>query len=324
MAFPRVSILIPTHNRADYLSTALDSAFHQTFSELEIIVVDDGSTDNTAEVLCKYTDSRLQLIRQKNHGVSAALNTAWRAAHGEFVAMLGSDDEMLPQQVETLLNRIEREPSFGMIYGRAQAMDAHGNSLPQLYGTPLKFPNDSLSSILYANCVCTIAALTRRALIEQAGGFNENLLANEDWDLWIRLAERCQFGFCDEILARYRLHPQSLTGSGSRQYETVVAGRIGLIERYFASPRVPPNALAIKSLALRNVYMDATIRYLTIGKQRAAFSTFLRALGSGSNPFSTALRVVGVALFDLYLSKTTWGVRLTDALVKQRRAAWHR
>jgi len=324
MALPRVSILIPTYNRADYLLAALDSALHQTFSELEIIVVDDGSMDDTAEVIRKYTDPRLQFIQQKNCGVSAALNTAWRAARSEFIAMLGSDDEMLPAQIETLLNYIEREPTLGMVYGRAQAMDAQGNSLPQIYGSPPKFPNDSLQSILYANCVCSIAALIRRALVEQVGGFDENLVANEDWDLWIRLAKHCQFGFCDEILARYRLHPQSLTGSRSAQYQNVLAGRIRLIERYFESPQVPPNALAIKRLALRNVYMDATIRYLTIGNRRAAFSTFLRALGSGSNPFSTALRVAGVALFDLYLSKTTWGVRFADTLVKQRRAALNR
>ncbi|HZQ08921.1 MAG TPA: glycosyltransferase family 2 protein, partial [Anaerolineae bacterium] len=126
MALPRVSILIPTYNRADYLLAALDSALHQTFSELEIIVVDDGSMDDTAEVIRKYTDPRLQFIQQKNCGVSAALNTAWRAARSEFIAMLGSDDEMLPAQIETLLNYIEREPTLGMVYGRAQAMDAQG------------------------------------------------------------------------------------------------------------------------------------------------------------------------------------------------------
>jgi hypothetical protein len=146
------------------------------------------------------------------------------------------------------------------------------------------------------------------------------MVANEDWDLWIRMAEFCRFAYCDEILARFRMHPSSLTGGKSERYARVILDRVRLIEKYYARENVPPEALTVKWLALRNVNMDVTIRYLSIGRWREARTYFIRTLRASPNPFTSAFRVLGVALFDLYLSKTAWGVRLVDALVTHRRA----
>lgn len=319
MPGPRVSILIPTYNRANYLRETIASAQHQTFHDMEIIVMDDGSTDNTTEVVERIGDTRVRYIHQEHRGVSAALNTAWRAARGEFVAMLGSDDLMLSHQIETLLEVIESDDSLGVAYGRAQGMDEKGKELPQVLGAPPKFPGDALASLLYANCVCGIAGVIRRSALEQVGGFREELTANEDWDLWIRLAEGWGVQFHDEILARYRMHPQSLTARESAQYETVMRGRIALIEEYYKREPISASARKVRPLALRNVYMDAMIRYLTIGKRRAAFSFFVRGVQTGGNPFATTLRMGLVTLFDLYLSKTRWGVRLANAVVARQR-----
>src|SRR5581483_7278803 len=141
----------------------------------------------------------------------------------------------------------------------------------------------------------------------------------EDWDLWIRMAAISNFAFRDEILARFRMHSTSLTGARSAQYQRVVSDRIRLIEGYYVRPGVPPSALAVKSLALRNVYMDAGIRLLAIGRVREALPCLQRAIRAHGNPLAATARVTGVALFDLYLSKTQWGVRLVDALVARRR-----
>lgn len=317
---PRVSILVPTYNRANYLLETLASALAQTVREIAVIVVDDGSTDNTAELVRRLGDPRVEYIWQPNRGVSAALNTAWRAARTEYVAMLGSDDVMLPRQIETLLGRMEQAPPLTLAFARAQAMDAQGNPLPQILGSPLKFPDHALSSLLYGDCICGVACLIRRADLERAGGFDESLIANEDWDLWIRMAEHGSFAFCDEILARYRMHPTSLTGARSTHYRRVVLDRIRLIEGYYARPNRPADALAVKSLALRNVYMDAGIRLLAIGDVRHAVPWLWRAIGAHGNPLAATLRVAGVALFDLYLSKTRWGVSLMNSLVKWRRS----
>ncbi len=319
MSEPRVSVLVTTFNRAAYLLEAVNSALNQTFRELEVIIVDDGSTDNSADLVRGLRDSRVRYLYQTHRGVSAALNTAWRVARGEFIGRLDSDDAWLPNLLEELVPALEAEPTLGLIYARAQGMDEQGRPLSQILGAPEKFPNQWLKSLLYGDCVCGVACVFRRTCIEQVGGFDESLIGNEDWDLWIRMAPVCRFAFCDEILARYRLHPFSLTGGRAATYRRVVLGRVELIEKYYARADVPPEALEVKSLARRNVYMDVTIRFLAVGQVRAACNYFMHTLRAAPNLFSTALRVLAVALFDLYLSKTKWGVSLTNALVARQR-----
>jgi GT2 family glycosyltransferase len=237
--------------------------------------------------------------------------------------MLGSDDVWLPELLETLTPVLDANPALGLVYARAQGMDAQGNPLPQILGAPEKFPGETLKSLLYGDCVCGIACVFRRTCLERAGGFDETLIGNEDWDLWIRMAEHCRFAYRDQILARYRIHPQSLTGGKSERYTRIILDRVRLVERYYARAQVPADAMTVKPLALRNVYMDVTIRFLAIGEWRKALPFFFRTLRATSNPVAAALRVLAVALFDLYLSKTRWGVRLTEALVAQRRK-WSR
>lgn len=316
-----VSILIPAFNRADYLPETIASALAQSYRDIELVVVDDGSTDPTRAVVHSFSDARVRYLYQENRGVSAALNTAWRAASGEFLAFLGSDDLMLSRQVETLMKILEADPSLGLAYARAQAMNAQGDPLPQILGSSLKFRNNALQSMLYGDSVCGIACLTRRAHVERVGGFDESLIANEDWDMWIRLAEQVRFAYRDEILARYRMHSSSLTGARSEHYHRVIMDRLRLIETYYSQPNLRPDALAVKSLALRNVYMDAGIRFLSIGERKDALRYLSRAVRVHGNPLVTAARVAGVTLFDLYLSKTRWGVRMTDRIVARRRKA---
>lgn len=319
MSTPCVSVLIPAYNRADYLLEAVDSALNQTFRDLEVVIVDDGSTDNTGQIAQGIQDPRVRYIRQENRGVSAALNTAWRAAKGKFLAMLGSDDVWLPNQLEQLVPVLEADANLGLVYARAQGMDAKGKPLPQILGAPEKFPGRPLESILYGDFVCGIAAVFRRDSLERLGGFNETMTGNEDWDLWIRLAEVSRFAYVNSILARYRMHPQSLTGGRSLAYTRIINDRIRLIESYYSRAVIPDQALAVKSLARRNVYMDASIRFLSVGQRRLALNFFLQTIRVAPNPITALFRVVSVTIFDLYLSKTSWGVRLAEALVARRR-----
>jgi glycosyltransferase involved in cell wall biosynthesis len=318
MTAPRVSILLPTYNRANYLVETISSVFTQAVDDFELIVVDDGSTDETRELVGSISDPRVRYLYQQNHGVSAALNTAWRAAQGEYVAMIGSDDVWSPNQLETLLPLIESSPSLGLVYARAQAMSINGHPQPQILGSDMKFPNDPLASLLYGDCICGLACLIRRRCVEQVGGFDESLVANEDWDMWIRMAEITQFAFHNEILARYRMHPTSLTGKRSRHYRRVILDRVRLIQDYYARPNLAPSARAVQSLALRNVYMNVGIRFLAVGAVREAVPYLWRAVRAHGNPIHATARVTGVTLFDLYLSKTRWGVRLVDRLVERR------
>lgn len=318
-----VSVLLPTYNRAQYLAQALESALNQSYQDVEVIIVDDGSEDDTANVVGTFSDTRVRYIYQSNRGVSAALNTAWHTARGDYCAMLGSDDVWQPGLLQELVPVLDSDSSLAFVYARAQAMDARGNPLSQILGVSPKYPDAGLKSMLYGDAVCGLACVFRRACVERVGGFNEALVANEDWDLWIRISEHYPFAFRDKILANYRIHPNSLTGGKSQYFGRIITGRVALIENYYALPDLSTDALQVKSLALRNVYLDAGVRFLAVGKPRMAASYFSRAIRAHGNPLSSAVRVTGVAFFDLYLSKTNWGVHLVDNLVSRRRK-WSR
>jgi glycosyltransferase involved in cell wall biosynthesis len=319
MTEPRVSVLIPTYNRAAYLREAIGSALGQTFRDIEVVIVDDGSTDGTAKIVREITDPRVRYLWQANHGVAAALNTAWHAARGEYLARLDSDDVWLPDLLAQFIATLDADPGLGLVYARAQWMDAQGNLLPQILGAPEKFPGQWLKSLLYGDFVCPIAVMFRRTCIERAGGYDESLIGNEDWDLWIRMAEHCRFAYRNQILARYRVHAQNLTSSVSEQSLRLFSDRIRVLEKFFARSDVPAEVLAIKPLAFRNVYLDIAMRHFTARHWHDGFDYSLRAIRVGPNPLTSAMRVITAACFYFYLSKTRWGVRLVDALIERRR-----
>src|SRR5581483_5499342 len=165
----KVSVVIQTYNRADYLLIAITSVLSQTTCDVEVIVIDDGSTDATQDVVRAIQDPRVHYIRKEHAGTSAALNFGWRVAQGEFIGIVGSDDAWLPNLLEELLPRLESAPNVAVAYARAQWMDASGNLLPQMLGAPEKFPGQTLKSLLYGDFVNPIAVVIRRACLEAVG-----------------------------------------------------------------------------------------------------------------------------------------------------------
>ncbi len=330
MSSPRVSVLIPTFNRAEYLLTAVNSALEQTFSDIEVIIVDDGSTDNTAQIVRGIKDPRVRYIHQENSGVSAALNTAWRAAGGEYLARLDSDDMWLPTLLDRLMPALDSDPGLGLIYARAQWMDAHGRLLPQVLGAPEKFPGQTLKSLLYGDYVTPMAVVFRKECVESVGGYDESLIANEDWDLWIRMAEhaagrtspggtlfkRYRFAYVPEVLAYYRVHPENLTRAGSVQNRRLIQDRIRVLERYYARPDVPAEALAIKRLAFRNLYQDIAMRHLSAGRWGEALDSYAQAVRVAPDPLAALVRGIRDVVYNVFLAKTRLGVRLADAWVE--------
>lgn len=315
----KVSVVIPTYNRAKYLPEALKSVLTQTFVDFELVVVDDGSTDNTAEIVRAMADPRIRYIAQSNRGVAGALNTGWRAARGEYIGRLDSDDVWLPNLLQELVPILERNPEMGVVYARAQWMDADGKQLPQILGTPEKFPGENLKSLLYGDCVCPIAVVFRVRCIESVGGYDDRLAGNEDWDLWIRMAEHYGIGYVDSILARYRVHSGNSQASRTGGLERLAGDRVRVLEKYYSRPGVPKAAESIKPIAFRNVYQDIAIRHLYSRHWRAAGKYIGLATNASPQPLTFLIRFAGVALYYMFLSKRTWGVRLMEAFVARRR-----
>ncbi len=319
MSTPKVSVLMPAYNRANYIGQAIQSVLDQTYSDLELIVVDDGSTDNTAEVVQRFTDPRVCYIYQQNKGVSGALNTAFQASHGCYIALLGSDDALFPDMLMETLPLLEANPDVGLVYARAQAMDSEGRLLPQVLGAPEKYPGQTFKSLLYGDCVCGITAVFRRECAERAGLWDESIVANEDWDMWLRMSLVCRFHFVDKILAHFRIHPGGITSGHSEKFARLSLDRVRVLDKIYACSDLPPEARAVKALAYRNVYMDVGLRWLSVRAWRESALYFWKAIRVSPNPLVTPFRILYLILFYNVLSKTKWGSRLVSRLVDLRR-----
>lgn len=209
---PQISVVIPTYNSGALLKQTLDSALDQTFVPLEIIVVDDGSTDETPDWIQANYGERVRLIRQHNGGVAAARNTGWRAARGEWIAFLDHDDVWHADKLERLLGAAT--PEVGVIYSRWREVDERGELSPDATQGARQSWWRGASGPVFGwlfGWRCPIISmsvpLVRRELLERISGFDSRCVPCDDWDLWLRLARVCRFAFVDEVTLDYRCYP---------------------------------------------------------------------------------------------------------------------
>jgi glycosyltransferase involved in cell wall biosynthesis len=225
----RVSIIIPAYNAESFIDQAVASAVRQTHADTEIIIIDDGSSDGTAERLRAYGD-RIIVLRQDNRGVAAARNHGARIATGDWLAFLDADDEWLPEKLERQL----ATPPDQMAYTDRFNAGVRGE-LPDVQSdvTPMHKGDLFVPLLLEGNFITASSVLVRRSLFERMGGFFEGLHGTEDWDLWVRIATEHPIDFIGEPLVRYRFH----AGGLSRNYRRMWTQRDGVIRRALESPR---------------------------------------------------------------------------------------
>ncbi len=313
----KVSVVIPTYNRARLVGEALQSVLSQPFDDMEVLVIDDGSTDDTLSVLARFTGPRVRVVHQPNQGISGARNRGVREARGEYVAMLDSDDRWRPNVLPRLVARLDAHPEAVLVYGRAQAMDAYGFPLPQMKGAAEAFPGQTLRSILYGDFVPIITALVRRDALLQAGPFDPDNLA-EDWDMWVRLARQGAFVFMADTLADFRQHSTQFTRSEGERLERLMASRVHVLDKAFAQPDLPPEVEAVRPLAYRNVYVTTAVRWLNSGALRPALAAMRQALRYGGL-VEVVARVAYLSLFYQLVRRFTWVRVVSDWLFHWRR-----
>lgn len=210
-SMPLVTVVIPSYNCARYLPEAIDSVLAQTYRSIEIIVVDDGSTDNTAEVVAKYGD-KIIYIKQENRGLSAARNTGILLSRGKYLVFLDSDDLLLPDMVEVMVRALEEHPECGAAYGGHLIIDEDGSRQSE---SELTKPSGRLFETLMADGLMQVASvMVRRDALSLSGIFDPMLRQIEDRDLWIRLAYYYDFIFVPKHVSAYR----SVYGSMSRNW----------------------------------------------------------------------------------------------------------
>lgn len=229
-----VSSIIPAYNARRFIARALESALCQDVSRSEVVVVDDGSTDGTRELVASYAPRGVRLIcRDVRGGAAAARNTGLNAAAGEFIAFLDADDEWLPGKISKQLAIIANRPGMSFVSCRANLIDEHGVDTGDIYrGASPAIGAEGWRTLLAHPCVATPSVLARRSSILAAGAFNKWLPVAEDQDLWIRLALMGEVGYIPETLVRVHSTPNSLSKAKVReQADYVLPMVISYVER---------------------------------------------------------------------------------------------
>lgn len=226
---PAVSIIIPTYNRASLVREAALSVLAQTFEDFELIIVDDGSTDGTADALAGL-DDRLRYVPQANAGRSAARNRGLELAAGEFVAFLDSDDLFLPTKLERQVGHMRRPGAAAMSYTSAVNTDAEGNRYPFDYEASARGDIYSRVAMYIPVTVCLPTVMVRRSVLDEIGGFDERLDRFEDTDMWRRIAKRHRVDAIREPLTAVRFHD----GNQMERTETLLAAIDTYVEKVLA------------------------------------------------------------------------------------------
>ena len=204
---PNVSVIIPAYNAEAYIAETVHSALHQTYRDLEVIVVDDGSTDRTVACLEQF-GSQVRVLQQRNAGVARARNAGVGVASGSWIAFLDADDLWLPDKLERQL----ADPGASMSYTDRFNFGSRGD-VPELQSQVGPMPSGDLFVPLLSegNFITLTSVVLRRELFEAMGGFYTGLNGTEDWDLWIRIAERHEIECVHEPLVRYRFHSAGIS-----------------------------------------------------------------------------------------------------------------
>jgi glycosyltransferase involved in cell wall biosynthesis len=254
MADVPVSVVIPAHNSAITIERAVDSVLAQTVRPLEIIVVDDGSTDGTVEALGRYGND-VTVLRQRNRGAGEARNAGVAAASGRYVGFLDADDEWLPGKLEVQFRQLRRNTNAAVLSAAAAYIDNNGRL--QSVGRA-RFSGRVLHRLLHYNPIVTSSVILERdCLVSLGKWFRSELAPSEDWELWLRLAARHDFIISREVLVRY--HLTSASASRGRSTEDLVEVHRKVYQALLEDPVLRPFVAAQWRNLMTNTHFFAAV-----------------------------------------------------------------
>jgi glycosyltransferase involved in cell wall biosynthesis len=264
---------VPAYNQAHYLGESIQSVLDQTYQDFEIVVVDDGSTDNTHQVAEGFDDPRIRYIYQENGGLSAARNTGIRHTTGCFLTFLDADDLLLPGNLASLATALETEPETGFVAGQTVLFDDRDRRL-RTDAHPSK-PLDDSSQLLLGNRFAVGSMMVRRSWLEKVEPFDETLRACEDWDLWLRLAKAgCSMKLIKEPVFLYRVHSEQMTRGAKRMRQAMLA----VLDKTFGASELPGSWQVMQDRAYAAAYVNAAARAYNAGEYADARHDLVEAV----------------------------------------------
>lgn len=264
---PLVSVIIPNFNHAKYVGDAVRSVLAQDYHHYEIIVVDDGSTDNSREVLSTFGD-QIHCIYKKNAGLSAARNTGIEASKGSLIGVLDADDMYEPHYLSTLVSALQATPDAQGIYCGYQFVDHTNNLLPQIESRPVE-PEKLYEALLDGNFFVPESIFLHRSVYEDVGTFDEALRACEDWDVWLRAAKKYKIIYCADILTRHRVLPGSMSTDPLR----MLNNRLAVLKKHVGDePKDSGSSMTHR--AYGRAYLGSCVEYSQYGNPDRAYECF--------------------------------------------------
>lgn len=216
---PKVSVLMPSFNCARYLPLAIESVLSQSYSDLELILIDDCSTDGSREIAQEWRrcDSRVVIVcHEVNRGLAAARNSGIATSTGDFIALCDADDIWLNNKLQAQLERFGRTPELGLVHSDSLIIDSNGKRTGQRFS--FLFPKETATGSLFeelcqGNFLCVPTVLLRREALLYARGFDQRLRSLEDWVCWTKISRKYPFCYIEDPLVQYRIHGASLSSN---------------------------------------------------------------------------------------------------------------
>lgn len=267
-------IIIPAYNAARYLRTTIESVIAQTYTDWRIILVNDGSTDDTAVIADEFQKKlgdRMLVVTQANAGLPAARNAAIRNSSAELLAILDADDIWLPSRLAESVKAFESRPKVGLSYGLITWIDEAGNQLHTFAGNPGKAEGKIARSIYLRKVDLPCPTMTfRRQCVEEVGFFDETMRSTEDRDMWLRIALRYEVAFIPKVIAYYRMSASSMSGN----LERMVSAQRQFIHKHYGAPGC---GFVARQIALSHVYKQRAEGLMNRHKSGAALLSALQA-----------------------------------------------
>lgn len=276
MEAQKVSVILPCHNGAQYISQSIESVLAQTYRNFELLIVDDGSTDNSREIVSSYLhDSRVRYIYQENRGFSGAVNRGIRESNGDLIGFIGQDDLWLPYKLEFQVRYFNRNPSIDLVHSSYLEIDSKGKIIG-VRNTKIPYTSSQkelIKHLFLRNFVGFETALVKRRCFDEVGLFNERMAGFSDHDMWLRIAEKFNIqGYIKTPLVKKRVHNMQLS---KLRYEDILRDEFLIVVR---ATNHYPFLKRIERKKLASLYYSWGVTLLRKGDMEGAKQKFFKSI----------------------------------------------
>ena len=275
-----ISVVMPVYNSELYLTDAIESILNQSYTDFEFIIINDGSTDKSLEIIQHYCkkDGRIRMFTQPNRGLVAALNRGIKLAKGEYIARMDSDDISLPQRFEKQIEYMKNHPKCEVLGTQAELMDSEGNILDRVVSKPV-FPIDIYLLLGHGSILAHPTILMKRSTAVSVGYYRESALQAEDFDMWQRIATRSNMANLSSIQLSYRQNPESISNTqgkkqGAKSLIMAREWRKGFWWKLWATSPLLALVLVIHTRKIKHTVPQYSIKYYVSDLYRECIEDF--------------------------------------------------